>query len=141
MKQNKKKKNTNSICLYIKISISPFFLKFFCLFFCFKSLLLWGSLPGDESRAESVVRVRTSTQNTSMQKVKTNPYRYNFKVLASKLRNSTGGGDGRQKKTKTKKQNKIISQHLLTEHINLLQVFSTLLFFFLLSFFFSSVLI
>lgn len=31
---------------------------------------------------ESVVRVRTSTQNTSMQKVKTNPYRYNFKVLA-----------------------------------------------------------
>lgn len=41
---------------------------------------------------ESVVRVRTSTQNTSMQKVKTNSYRYNFKVLASKMRVQPGTG-------------------------------------------------
>lgn len=56
---------------------------------------------------ESVVRVRTSTQNTSMQKVKTNPYRYNFKVLASKMKIQQGRGN------KSK-----ISQHLVTEHTN-----------------------
>lgn len=41
-----------------------------------------------------------------MQKVKTNPYRYNFKVLASKMRIQGGdGGQGPRKKQKNK-QNK-----------------------------------
>lgn len=70
----------------------------------------------------SVVRVRTSTQNTSMQKVKTNPYRYNFKVLASKMRIQLGTGSREKNRTKNPKRS-IISQHLVTEHTNLLQVF------------------
>lgn len=51
-------------------------------------------------RRPGVVRVRTSTQNTSMQKVKTNPYRYNFKVLASKMRFNWG----REKQPKLRNQ-------------------------------------
>ncbi len=86
-------KNTNYICLYIKISISP-------LFFPPFSPQGPRSACGAPVRATgSVVRVRTSTQNTSMQKVKTNPYRYNFKVLASKMRFQLGmGSRGREKK-------------------------------------------
>lgn len=50
------KQNTNSICLYIKISISPYF-----------SISPLGALLGLQGptviAVESVARVRTSTQN------------------------------------------------------------------------------
>lgn len=94
-------------------------------FFCFFQSLHWGFArpAGACVRAvESVATARTSTQNTSMQKVKTNPYRYNFKLLASKMRFSWGWGT---KKKKIRNQSTFI-----TEHTNLLRVFLTLLFFF-----------
>lgn len=97
-------KNTNFICLYIKISISPLFSFFF---FSISPLVALCPALGGPTASRGVVRVHTSTQNTSMQKVKTNPYRYNFKMLASKMRVNSGTGDGaegQKLKTKTKKE-------------------------------------
>lgn len=92
------KQNTNSICLYIKISISPYF-----------SISPLGALLGLQGpiviAVESVARVRTSTQNTSMQKVKTNPYRYNFKIVGIQNENSTGDREQGLRKKKHKSVN------------------------------------
>lgn len=82
-------KNTTYICLYIKISFSRFF----------SPPIL--STPARVRAMESVVRVRTSTQNTSMQKVETNPYRYDFKVLVSKMRIQLEEGERGAEKNKS----------------------------------------
>lgn len=74
----------------------------------FFNLSTWGSawLAGALVIAvESVARVRTSTQNTSMQKVKTNPYRYNFQIVGIQNEYSTGAGEQGPRKKKHKSVN------------------------------------
>lgn len=116
-RQTKQKKHSLLFTfLFIKISISPFF----------PLPLLWSSVSSVRKPWSLVViRVHTSTQNTSMQKSEEREtlIDYNLKKCWHPRQSLNGRGGERREWGHERLEEKII-QHLLTEHItNLLRVF------------------
>lgn len=113
-KHKNETENTNFIRLYIKISISPFFF--------FLTLSVLGSAVWEPT--ESVQECHNYWKHKHAKKWRQTPTDTTWNCWHPKWEFNWGRGYRGQENQSE------ISQHLLTEHTNLLRVFLTLLFFF-----------